>query len=200
MFRKTIVKTSAKGDLYLDWEPMPRIPDDYLDCVVYLYPSIPAAEKGMQLGGTGFVVGVRGEQGSSQSLYIVTNRHIIEDGYSTVRINTKDGRHNSVEYDERNWIFTPNNVDLAIYPVPELDNSKFHLIVIEPRQFITLSQALQIDLGLGDEVFFVGRFGLVEGRDSKRSDASPWNHRTATRRASRWSNKLFDRSPINSRF
>ena len=162
---RTVVKTSAKGRLYLDWDPMTRIPDEYLECVVYMYPSISAAEKSEQLGGTGFVVGVRGEQDTSlQFLYVVTNRHIIEDGNTTVRINTTDGRHDSVEYDERNWIFAAHKFDLAIYPVPELDRGKFEIRLIEPKQFVTPKDARRIDLGIGDDVFFMGRFGLVEGR------------------------------------
>ena len=29
--RRTVVKTSSKGRLYLDWEPMPRVPDEYTE-------------------------------------------------------------------------------------------------------------------------------------------------------------------------
>jgi hypothetical protein len=164
--QRTVVKTSAKGRLYLDWEPMPRVPDQYLDCIVYMYPSLPAAEKGEQMGGTGFIVGTRGEQDKSiQFLYVVTNRHIIEAGNTTVRINTNDGRHDSIEYDERNWIFAPNKVDLAIYPIPELDEKKFQLVVVEDGQMLTPQEAAKLDIGIGDEVFFMGRFGRVEGRN-----------------------------------
>src|SRR5260370_42243079 len=97
-FSRTVTKLSARGEPYLDWEPMPRIPDEFLDCVVYLYPSQPAAEAGEGLGGTGFVVGIRSQDRSVQSLYVVTNRHVVELGNTTVRINTLDGKRDSVTY------------------------------------------------------------------------------------------------------
>src|SRR5215467_13131396 len=117
---------------------MPRVPEDFLECIVYLYPSVAAAEAGERLGGTGFVVGVRGKiDRTNHFLYVVTNRHVIEAGNTTVRINTSDGKHDSLEYDQRNWIVGPPEIDLAVYAVPELDDSKFKLRVVEPENFIT---------------------------------------------------------------
>jgi hypothetical protein len=35
-----VVRHTARGYPYLEWEPpMPRIKDEHLDCVIYLYPS-----------------------------------------------------------------------------------------------------------------------------------------------------------------
>jgi hypothetical protein len=42
-------------------EEMPRIPDDFLDCSIYLYPSAQSAKKGEQIGGSGVLVYVRSE-------------------------------------------------------------------------------------------------------------------------------------------
>jgi hypothetical protein len=88
----------------------------------------------------------------------------VEGGSTTVRINTKDGKHDSIEYDERNWILGPSEIDLALYFVPELDESKFHLRVIEPTDFITRDEIEILDIGIGDDVFFMGRFVNAEGK------------------------------------
>ena len=44
---RTQVKISSRGRPYLDWEPMPRVPDEYLECIVYLdkAPAILDEEK-----------------------------------------------------------------------------------------------------------------------------------------------------------
>jgi len=163
--RRTVVKTSLRGHLYLDWAPMPRVPNEYAECIVYLYPDLAAAEAGERLGGTGFVVGVRGVLDPTlHFLYVVTNYHIVDDGYSTVRINTKDGKYDAIELDERNWIRGPKDIDLAIYEVADLDQDKFHLRVAEINDFITREEMSEYDIGVGSDVFYLGRFVNVEGR------------------------------------
>jgi hypothetical protein len=39
-------------------EIMPRIPDGFLDCVVYLYRSEDEAKEGSGIGGSGFLAGI----------------------------------------------------------------------------------------------------------------------------------------------
>ena len=57
--------------------------------------------EGDKLGGRGFVVAVSGAVDRSlQFLCLVTNRHIVESGNSTARINMKDGKHDAID-DER---------------------------------------------------------------------------------------------------
>src|SRR5271166_1331413 len=70
------------------WRPgMPRIPDRYLDCVIYLYGSEADAEDGLQTGGSGFLVGVPTTDLTTNAviLYAVTNRHVIEPGNLVIR-------------------------------------------------------------------------------------------------------------------
>jgi len=82
----------------LKWEvthkrTMPRIKDELLDSVIYLYPSEASARRGEKAGGSGFVAGIESAADPEGCwLYAVTNRHVVEDGRSrTIRLNTRDG-------------------------------------------------------------------------------------------------------------
>jgi hypothetical protein len=68
------------------------IPDEALDCVVYLYPDAEAATAGERVGGCGCVVSVPSEIPEMSFAYVVTNSHVIREGKSpVVRVNTRDG-------------------------------------------------------------------------------------------------------------
>lgn len=165
--RRTVVKTSSKGRLYLDWEPepMPRVPDEYLECVVYLYPDLAYAEAGEKAGGTGFVV--RLDQGDQDFYYVVTNKHVIDGGSTCVRFNTTQQTHEAFDFDERNWIRS-DNADLAVYLLVDPDPKRLSFRPITYNQFLTEEKAKVMDLGIGNEVFFSGRFINAEGKDKNR--------------------------------
>ena len=165
---RTQVKISSRGRPYLDWEPMPRVPDEYLECIVYLYPSIPAADAGEKVGGTGFIVAVESETDLGAAyFYVVTNKHVIEGGNTTVRFNTTSQTHEAFEYDERNW-FASKDADLAIYLLPNLNPKHIWLRPITVHQFVTREIIKKLDIGIGDDVFFAGRFINAEGKDKNR--------------------------------
>src|ERR1700722_9971264 len=147
---------------------MPRVPDEYLDCVVYLYPSIPAAESGQKVGGTGFIITMASaEEPSSHLHYVVTNKHVVDGGNTTVRFNNPLGVHDSREYDERNWIRSFDS-DLATYLLPTLSSSDVFYRPVSRSQFITKDRIKLLDMGIGDEVFYAGRFINAEGKQRNR--------------------------------
>ena len=89
---------------------VPRINDSFLDCVLYLYPSYKDADEGTGIGGTGFITVVPTE-GLKQNFYfpyVVTNKHVIENGNTVIRMTTRDGKKHIIETDERDWSFHPN--------------------------------------------------------------------------------------------
>jgi len=95
---------------------MPRIRDEFLDCVIYLYPDRSAAETGEKIGGSGFLVGVQ-SKGLPQNfwfLYAVTNKHVINGGATTIRFTTTDGKTDVLETDERAWVHHPSGDDLSV--------------------------------------------------------------------------------------
>lgn len=144
---------------------MPRVPDEYLECVVYLYPSIPAAHAGQQIGGSGFVV--RLDEMGEDFYYVVTNKHVVDGGSSTVRFNTSAHTHEAFEYDENHWLRS-RDADLAIYLLPDPDPKRLKFRPVTVDQFVNDAKMKQVDVGVGSDVFFAGRFINVEGRDRNR--------------------------------
>lgn len=143
---------------------MARIADYILNCVIYLYPSLDTAEKGIRVGGSGFIVGVKSNVGDFFYSYAVTNRHVIKKGNSPViRLNKRDGTFGYIEKKVEDWICHPNGDDLAITPI--VINQSEHQVdyYVSDQSFSDREEFKTIDIGIGDEVFIVGRFQLSEG-------------------------------------
>jgi hypothetical protein len=89
-----VERVSARGYAYKVWVPaVPRIADQFLQCVVYVYPDLRSAEAGESIGGTGFLVGIplSGFE-NVHSIFVVTNAHNIRNGGRVVRLNTSQRR------------------------------------------------------------------------------------------------------------
>jgi hypothetical protein len=161
-----VTRHSSRGNIFRAWVfAMPRIDDPYLECVVYLYPDRPRAEAGESFGGSGFIVGlpVPGHANHYEPV-AVTNRHVVEHGNMTVRINTTDGGIDIVELDARHWLYHPDDVDLAIAPLSGLSFDKHAIRFVVPEHFLTEQVSAAMRIGVGDECFVVGRFINHEGR------------------------------------
>ncbi|CAH1664549.1 Serine protease [Hyphomicrobiales bacterium] len=144
---------------------MPRIHDGFLDCVIYLYASEWDAEKGEKTGGTGFLVSapikIAGQD--AQMIYIVTNRHVVENGNSTARLKSINNGIVTLNLDEREWLFHPDGDDLAAYPIlPDHNSNKIKLI--KSSNFLNRNIVDEFDIGPGDDTFTLGRFINHEGR------------------------------------
>jgi hypothetical protein len=139
------------------------MPDTFLNCAVYLYPSEAAAEDGEKIGGSGFVLGIPLAEGANQTLAIVTNKHVIERGSMVARLNTKDGKKEIIALDQAKWFTHPDGDDLAVCPVG-LDPVRLKITTIVPGNFINAQMIASLDIGPGDEAFVVGRFISREGR------------------------------------
>lgn len=153
--------------LRLDREPdlARRIYDDYLDCTAYLYPDKAAAEAGEGFGGSCFFIGVpfETEPGKDRIVpWIVTNRHVVENGGWTIRVNTRDGRFETIDTNEREWFFHPDGDDLAVRPFAYRNHHKVTHIGLD--ELLTESNARAHAVGPGDECLVAGRFINHEGR------------------------------------
>jgi hypothetical protein len=143
---------------------MPRLKDEILDCVVYLYSSFSDAESGNNIGGSGFVVQIpceKPEFSESSHIYAVTNRHVIDDGFSCVRFNTQDGRRLVVEAKPSDWIVSQTD-DLAVAPMPEMPIPVAANAVLLAC-LLTQEEIAKHDIGVGDDVIMLGRFINREG-------------------------------------
>lgn len=159
---------------------MPRIRPGLLDCVVYLYATEADAQAGTPKGGTGFLVGVShapipgGPPGSITvkfgqpgHLYVVTAAHVINQGYTTMRINTKDGGAAVLPLPSPdNWFHHPDGCDVAVCPI-DLSPSVYEFDLIPREEFIVATDCVLDEnarVGPGDDAFFVGRFNTHEGQ------------------------------------
>jgi hypothetical protein len=146
---------------------MGRIDDGILECVVYIYPDVPSAEDGIAAGGTGFLFGVvLSERPMKTIIFVVTNRHIIDNGGRVVRINTRDHRLDMQEIEDPEWLRHPAGDDLAIARLSITDTHKVNCLHYNVA--IAQSDIRSYNIGHGDDVFIVGRFVNHEGRQQNR--------------------------------
>jgi hypothetical protein len=160
-----VARVSPRGTVYWALEhSLPRLPDDYIDCCVYLYPSAADAEAGSKIGGSGFLFGVATKDlPNAHFLYAVSNRHVIEGGSTVVRLNTRDGKTDIIELTELDWINHPSGDDLAIAALPPLaDLHKFSFL--DDGHLLSKELVDQYNVGPGDDVFVAGRFVNQEGK------------------------------------
>lgn len=96
---------AVPGRAYQGWGPsLPRIIDDVLKCVIYLYRSQHEAEEAINIGGSGFLVSVPAERIPAPAgfTYVVTNGHVIEKKANILRVNTRDGKFKT--FPTNNWL------------------------------------------------------------------------------------------------
>ncbi len=140
---------------------VPKIPSEYLDSVFYLYESEEDARSGERAGGTGFLFSIPSSLFPEQVIYTyaVTNWHnCCKNGASVIRMNSKNGGAQILNYGPEDWVFS-SNYDIAAVQVPVDDENMGCLIAIETA--ITpedIREGKGADLGVGDEVFMLGRF------------------------------------------
>lgn len=65
---------------------MPRIDELLTSAIVYLYRSRETAMVGEQKGASGFLTSINERMWPYSNVYAVTNRHVIDQGYTTVRL------------------------------------------------------------------------------------------------------------------
>jgi hypothetical protein len=155
---------------------MPRINDDLLHCSVYLYTSVEEARRGTRSGGSGFLLGVpfgmtklrpweeyqSFDANLPSFLYVVTNKHVIEAGFTTVRFNTMDGATDAVSL--TSWTKHPAS-DLALHRIPFYNYRYKALLYI---YLMREDEVALLDIGVGDGLVSIGRFINHEGRQGNR--------------------------------
>lgn len=142
--------------------PMPRVPESTLDIAVYLYHDAIKAEAGSELGGSGFLFAVDCKRlpGKSHAL-VVTNRHVIEDGATVVRLNNKDGSTSIWDFTERDWTFHSDGTDLAIAFAPVTSDMRYKGVGLE--DFVSREKHYAYGIGAGDETLLIGRYVGADG-------------------------------------
>ena len=135
---------------------MPRIQDEYLATAIYLYRERHDAEQNSHLGGSGFFVGYVDMHNTIIHVYAVTNAHVIRDGFTVIRINRRFGSYDILELPTTAWLKHPDGDDLAICSTVLTPQYDFKFVA--SNGCVDKDKASQFNIGVGDEVFMVGRF------------------------------------------
>lgn len=168
--------------VYREEPSMARLDDRCLDCSVFLYPFSDAAEKGDRIGGCGFlaaipatghewIVGGKCPQPDFHHCYVISNRHVAE-AHPVVRLNTDDGRFDVLPFSSDDWLLSTEH-DLAVVPI-EYD-AAYKYLFVSTSMFLTKDITKEHDVGIGDEVFMVGRFISHDGKQ-RNSPSVRWGH------------------------
>ena len=154
---------------------MPRISEDVLESIFFLYSSEQEAKVGSKDGGTGFVISFPSERVPDVTyFYGVTNWHAaVRSGFSVVRLNTAKGSNDVISLGPEDWTFDSNGDDLAVVDLsPDFEK---HQCIPIPVGLIFSRDVLHDpnghDVGLGDDAFMIGRFIDMDGVDRNLSTA-----------------------------
>lgn len=145
---------------------VPRFPDDYVDAVVFLFPSEDAAREGRQVGGTGFLAAIPFGNTGLAHWYVITNRHVIDHGHRTVRVNTDDGRSVPVTIPEPSWHAHSRGYDIAAAYFPQGAFANANGLLT--KTFITERRLGKWELGVGDDLMVISRHVGYQGKVQNR--------------------------------
>ena len=120
------------------------------------------AKLGSRSGGTAFIIGVPFEGYSKAPLakihkFLVTNAHVIERGYEWARFMGKDGTAHIIDL-RHEWFLHRGGDDLAIALLPSDRFPAWKTCRIQRNMLATKEKLKARDIGIGDDVVFIGRF------------------------------------------
>jgi hypothetical protein len=93
---------------------MPRVMSDFVGSLVFLYRTLGDAKSNNNSGGSGFLLGVEaGDQDGLAHVYVVTNRHVVDEGAKVVRIINRNGPPIIYDLTDKDWR-TATGDDLAV--------------------------------------------------------------------------------------
>jgi hypothetical protein len=141
-----------------------RIGDEFLQCVVYIYPGKEEAEEGKEAGGSGFLIYFPTPTEHKDRVFVVTNRHVIEDlAAPVVRINRMDGSFDPIKTNKIAWKIHPDGDDIAAIEFNQL-NSEHSMHWVDFRSALPDHATQDFNIGIGDTIAMLGR---LIGHDGK---------------------------------
>lgn len=96
-------------------------------------------------------------------MYAVTNKHVVDAGFQTMRINTKGGGFDVVSTAPESWTLASAGGDLAVTAIRDI-GGRFKSYSVGTEDFVTRELLEQYRIGPGDEVFLIGRLITLAGR------------------------------------
>jgi hypothetical protein len=137
---------------------MPRIQQELVKSVFYLYRDNYSATAGLDAVGTGFIVAI--VENFIPHYYGVSNKHVVcSRGGSIARLNSRDGRA-IFEFGPEDWEIHGGGDDIAAVPLA-LDPQQHEVSAIPFEILMRRGEAI---VGVGDDVFMLGLFADHEDR------------------------------------
>lgn len=137
-------------------------PDYALYNTVYMYDSPKSANAGVARGGSGLLCSVSSSTVPGfEHRYVVTNQHVISQGYTTVRAMSMTDEPDFYEISE--WVSHPKNDDLAMASI-NLPSGEFAALALD-KDCLSKERFIDHDIGIGDDVFMVSRLLDLQGRE-----------------------------------
>jgi hypothetical protein len=164
----TFSLSRLKRDLAARSDAVARIQPVDLNCVFYLYPDESSAKSGLKVGGSGFWVALPSYKVPNYYwLYAVSNKHVVhKNGATVIRANARSGGIHTFSSEPTDWIEHPNGHDVAILPMVYSKVVPFIDLVTVPPELFALQQHIgDQTIGIGDDVYMIGRFINHEGRE-----------------------------------
>jgi hypothetical protein len=143
---------------------MPKIPSEFIESIVFVYPSEHDARAGAPSGATAFLVRVAiDRQANAFQVYAVTNNHVLAEAGAEVvlRLNSLTGGTDLITTSVRDWSRHPDGDDVAVYPL-QLAHGQFQYTPIDDENLLRRDRV--DSLALGSDTFFIGRFVGQDGK------------------------------------
>jgi hypothetical protein len=140
---------------------VPRISDRIVRAIVYIYSTEEAARANQRDGGTGFLVTLpMAESEEGGHLLVVTAGHVVGHGRDMwLRVNRQVGPADVIPVPRDKWFHHPDGDDVAVALITDdwLEVGR-EFMAIPPDWFVSTGVLADLDIGRGDDAFFVGRF------------------------------------------
>ena len=146
-------------------ENMPRIADEMLHGIAFMYPTLEAARENKRTGGTAFLVTLAAPRATAAFgrevgiPFLVSNRHVVwNGGCSVARLNRRDGGHKIFEFGPEHWVTHPDGDDVAVsFPILGLNMTTDEIASAAFKNLLSEEMAQEAAIGIGDDVFMMGR-------------------------------------------
>jgi len=136
---------------------LPRIPDELQSSIVFIYPNTSSARDGKSVGGTGFFVEREDAKTGQKIQYLITNTHVAQFENRAIKFCSTNGSCYFHEIKADEWVCHPNGADISAVVLPLQEDWNVTPLDLSALG-VTQPRMDELNMGVGDEVFMLGRF------------------------------------------
>lgn len=146
---------------------MPRFSPKMQSTVVFLFGDDPKIDGTRNVLGSGVLIGLNHphhdpQQQFTRDVYAVTAAHVVRQGGSIIRLNTKDGGSRYIELDPCEWTYSEND-DVAAVDITDEIHDNDEIVVMHESWLADNTVIDHHQIGLGEDGFALGLFSSLAG-------------------------------------